>query len=53
MSCLVRGTYRQPVINEPVYHVAIAGLWLMMSSFLVFTNTLLLHALVKTRRWIR
>lgn len=42
-----------PVINEPVYHLAIAGLWLMMSSFLVFTNTLLLHALVKTRRWVR
>ncbi len=41
-----------PVIDKPVYH-AVAGLWLMMSSFLVFTNTLLLHALVKTRRWIR
>jgi glycosyltransferase involved in cell wall biosynthesis len=54
---LVMEYFRQgfmlPVINEPVYHMAIAGLWLMMSSFLVFTNTLLLHALVKTRRWIR
>lgn len=39
--------------SQPAYHLAIAGLWLMMSSFLVFTNTLLLHALVKTRRWIK
>lgn len=45
--------FRLPVNNAPVYHVAIAGLWLMMSSFLAFTNTLLLHALVKTRRWQR
>jgi len=46
-------SYRLPVNSEPVYHVAVAGLWLMMSSFLVFTNTLLLHALMKVRRWQR
>jgi hypothetical protein len=39
------------VNNERVFHLAITGLWLMMSSFLAFTNTLLLHALVKVRRW--
>ena len=42
-----------PQNSDPLYHVAIAGLWLMMSSFLAFTNTLLLHALVKTRRWTK
>jgi len=43
--------FRLPVNNPPVYHLAITGLWLMMSSFLAFTNTLLLHALMKMRRW--
>jgi hypothetical protein len=42
-----------PANSEPAYHLAVAGLWLMMSSFLAFTNTLLLHAFVKTRRWQR
>src|SRR5580698_8394278 len=49
----VRQGFLLPVNSEPVYHIAIAGLWLMMSSFLAFTNTLVLHALVKTRRWTR
>lgn len=49
----VRQGFLLPANSQPVYHIAIAGLWLMMSSFLVFTNTLLLHALVKTRRWIK
>jgi hypothetical protein len=40
-------------VSQPPYHLAITGLWLMMSSFLVFTMTLLLHALVKTRGWQR
>ncbi len=54
---LVREYFHQsfllPANSERVYHFAVAGLWLMMSSFLVFTNTLLLHALVKMRRWTR
>lgn len=49
----VRQNYLLPANSDPLYHLAVAGLWLMMSSFLVFTNTLLLHALVKTRRWVR
>ncbi len=49
----VRQGFLLPANSEPVYHIAIAGLWLMMSSFLAFTNTLVLHALVKTRRWTR
>jgi glycosyltransferase involved in cell wall biosynthesis len=49
----IHQNFRLPVNSEPVYHVAVAGLWLMMSSFLVFTNTLLLHALMKVRRWQR
>jgi glycosyltransferase involved in cell wall biosynthesis len=48
----IRQGFLLPTIDAPV-HYAVAGLWLMMSSFLVFTNTLLLHGLVKTRRWIR
>ena len=40
-------------VSAPPYHWAITGLWLMMSSFLLFTMTLFLHALVKTRRWQR
>jgi glycosyltransferase involved in cell wall biosynthesis len=47
----IRQGFRLPVDNERVFHLAITGLWLMMSSFLAFTNTLLLHALVKVRRW--
>lgn len=49
----VHQNFLLPANSERVYHIAIAGLWLMMSSFLVFTNTLLLHALVKMRRWVR
>ena len=45
--------FRLASISAPPYHLAITGLWLMMSSFLVFTMTLLLHALVKTRGWQR
>ena len=49
----VRQGFQLPANNLPVYHLAITGLWLTMSSFLAFTTTLLLHALVKTRRWQR
>src|SRR5260370_594906 len=42
-----------PSVAAPPYHMAITGLWLMMSSFIVFTMTLFLQALVKVRRWQR
>ncbi len=53
VSEYIKQGFRLPVNNEPIYHLAVAGLWLMMSSFLAFTNTLLLHALLKMRRWQR
>jgi glycosyltransferase involved in cell wall biosynthesis len=49
----IHQSFRLPANNEPAYHLAVAGLWLMMSSFLAFTNTLLLHALMKMRQWQR
>ena len=49
----IHQNFRLPANNQPIYHAAVAGLWLMMSSFLAFTNTLLLHALMKMRRWQR
>jgi glycosyltransferase involved in cell wall biosynthesis len=45
--------FRLASVSQPPYHLAIGGLWLMMTSFLTFTMTLLLHALVKTRSWQR
>ncbi len=49
----VRLGFTLPSVSAPPYHLAITGLWLMMSSFIVFTMTLLLQALVKVRRWQR
>jgi len=40
-------------VSQPPYHTAIEGLWLVMTSFLLFTMTLLVHALDLTRRWQR
>jgi glycosyltransferase involved in cell wall biosynthesis len=49
----VRLGFTLSTVAPPPYHLAITGLWLMMSSFIVFTMTLFLHGLVKVRRWQR
>jgi glycosyltransferase involved in cell wall biosynthesis len=49
----IRFNFRLEWVSQPRYHTAIEGLWLVMTSFLLFTMTLLVHALDKTRRWQR